>query len=121
MPSRESRPAITKARATSTASSEKVFSGSTRMAWRRAWLNIIPKSADCSCRRVWRQICRWGHRQLQRSDRLANIFERDVARQVCRTDFGRNDETNLSALELFVEGNRLEDFFARKFLRQTRW
>ena len=57
---------------------------------------------------------------LQRGYCLADIVERDVGGEIGRADAGRDNESDFSALEFFVELHRANDFVPWKILRQTR-
>src|SRR5690242_13118463 len=115
--------AITKERATSTALSAKVSSANTPTAWLMAWLIIIPKHenelsavAAVSDRRRESHHTNGAQRApLQLIHCIANIFGCYVIGDISRANARRDDETDFSAFEFFVEFYRIKDFLSGKF------
>jgi hypothetical protein len=57
---------------------------------------------------------------LQRAYRLANIVERYIICDVSSAYSRRDNESDFSALEFFIELHRAHDFVPWKIFRQTR-
>src|SRR5437016_11883683 len=128
MRSLEFRPATTKELATSTVWNAKVFFASTPTAWRMDWSNIIRKRAGCSrrplsgrCARVSKiSVALRRAKRLQFADSRADIVECDLVAEIGCAYFRRDNESDFSALEFFVELHRAYDSIPWKILRQTR-
>ena len=57
---------------------------------------------------------------LQRGYRFADILERDVGGEIGSADARRDNKSDFSTLEFFIELHRPNDFIPRKVFPQTR-